>query len=400
MPKKICIVTGRFPARSETFVVNHAVGLAHRGYEVTVVCQGVGLGMSLAELDALDAVGLSRVHIKPYGLVRVRNAIQMLSRLIRRPKLIRFILTHGPWTRRELFLADAYAEEIEKDKPELLHIHYGIYAAVLCRIGIPSNAIVSWHGYDANIFPRRRGEDMYHALFANPSVKHTVGSSFMEERLEALGCQIQKLSKVPMGVDLNKFKFVDRSERTSSVLKIVSVGRLDEMKGHCYLINAVAQLIDKGVSVQLRIIGEGPLREVLDSQIKESTLGDYIELLGALNSRVVRRELESADLFALAGVEAENGRVETQGVVLIEAQATGLPIVASKVGGVPDSLIDGETGILCDPENVDQLAQALQRYAEHKELRMNHGRAASQFVQQRFSLSTMLDSFEALYDRI
>ena len=400
MPKKICIVTGRFPARSETFVVNHATGLARRDYEVTVVSQGVGSGMSLAELDALDAVGVRRVHIKAYGQGRVRNVIQMLSQLVRRPKLIRFILPRGPWTRRELFLADAYAEEIEKDKPELLHIHYGIHAALLCRIGMPSLAIATWHGFDANMLPRHRGEDMYHALFANPSVKHTVGSTFMAERLEALGCQTQKFSKVPMGVDLNKFKFVDRSERTSSVLKIISVGRLDEMKGHCYLIDAVTKLIDIGVSVQLRIIGEGPLREALESQIEESSAGDYIELLGAQNSRVVRRELESADLFALAGVEAENGRVETQGVVLIEAQATGLPIVASRVGGVPDSLIDGLTGALCEPKNIDQLVAAIQGYAENLGYRLAHGRAASQFVQQRFSLSTMLDSFEALYDRI
>ena len=203
-----------------------------------------------------------------------------------------------------------------------------------------------------------------------------------------------------MGVDLNKFKFVDRSERTSSVLHIISVGRLDEMKGHCYLIEAVVQLIDMGVSVQLKIIGEGPLREVLESQIKESSASDYIELLGAQNSQVVRRELESADLFALAGVEAENGRVETQGVVLIEAQATGLPVVASRVGGVPDSLIDGLTGALCEPKNIDQLVEAIQQYSENLVHRLAHGRAASQFVQQRFSLSTMLDSFEALYDRI
>ncbi len=241
---------------------------------------------------------------------------------------------------------------------------------------------------------------MYHVLFANPSVKHTVGSTFMAERLEALGCQTQKFSKVPMGVDLNKFKFVDRSDRTSSVLKIVSVGRLEEVKGHRYLIDAVVKLMDMGVSVQLRIIGEGTLRDALESQIEESSAGDYIELLGAQDSRVVRRELEFSDLFALAGVEASSGSEETQGVVLIEAQATGLPVVASRVGGIPDSMIHGETGTLCEPKNINQLVEAIRGYTENVGHRLAHGRAASQFVQQRFSLSTMLDSFEALYDRI
>lgn len=89
---------------------------------------------------------------------------------------------------------------------------------------------------------------------------------------------------------------------------------------------------------------------------------------------------------------------QTQGVVLIEAQAIGLPVVASNVGGIPGSLIDGETGTLCEPRNVDQLAQAVQRYATDKELRLAHGRAAAEFVQQRFTLSKMLDAFEVLYE--
>lgn len=400
MPKKICIVTGRFPARSETFVTEHAVGLAHRGYEVTVVSQGVGPGMSLAELDALDAVGVRRVHIKAYGLRRSYNASQMVKRLLRRPKLLHYLSPKGPWTRRELFVADAYLEMLDKLSADVTHVHYGSFAGAMNCVGLSHGMVVTWHGYDANLLPRHRGEDMYQGLFENQSVQHTVGSNFMAERLETLGCQTQKSSKVPMGVDLNKFKFVDRSGRTSSVLHIISVGRLDEMKGHCYLIDAVAQSIDMGISVQLRIIGEGPLRGALESQIEESSAGNYIELLGAQNSRVVRRELEFADLFALAGVEAENGRVETQGVVLIEAQATGLPVVASRVGGVPDSVIHGETGTLCEPKNIDQLVAAIQQYAENLGYRLAHGRAASRFVQQRFSLSTMLDSFEALYDRI
>ena len=107
MLKKICIITGQFPARPETFVVEHAVGLARRGYDVTVLSEGVAPGISLAELDALDASGMRRVDIAAYGLSRARNLIQMLSRCIIRPKLLRSILPRGPWTRRELFLADA-----------------------------------------------------------------------------------------------------------------------------------------------------------------------------------------------------------------------------------------------------------------------------------------------------
>jgi colanic acid/amylovoran biosynthesis glycosyltransferase len=396
MLKKICIITGQFPARPETFVVEHAVGLARRGYDVTVLSEGVAPGISLAELDALDASGMRRVDIAAYGLSRARNLIQMLSRCIIRPKLLRSILPRGPWTRRELFLADAYREVISSLQPDALHVHYGSQAGALCRFGLMPHAIVTWHGYEANTLPARRRKGMYHELFSG-RYQHTVGSQFMVDRLKSLGCASDKIHQIPMGVDLGKFIYVDRSERASSVLRIVSVGRLDEMKGHGYLIAAVSQLIQDGVPVRLRIIGEGPLRSQLEAQIHGGGVSGSVELLGAQDSETVRQELEAADLFALAGVEAANGRVETQGVVLIEAQATGLPVVASRVGGVPGSLIDGETGILCEPQNVDQVVQAVKMYAESQALRLAHGRAAQEFVKQHFSLAKMLDSFETLY---
>jgi colanic acid/amylovoran biosynthesis glycosyltransferase len=241
------------------------------------------------------------------------------------------------------------------------------------------------------------GTGMYHELFLK-SYLHTVGSQFMVDRLQTLGCPTELIHQIPMGIDLGKFTYVDRSVRASTVLQIVSVGRLDEVKGHRYLIAATAELIARGVPVHVRIIGEGSLRQKLEAQIVDCGLEGSIELLGAQDAEVVRQELAAADLFVLAGLKAVNGAEETQGIVLIEAQATGLPVVASKVGGVPDSLIDGDTGILCEPKNVGQLVQAVQRYAESKELRLAHGRAASAFVQRRFSLSKMLDSFEALYD--
>ena len=84
MPKKICIITGRFPARSETFVVEHAVGLACRGYEVCVISQGIGSGITAGELEALDATGVKRIQITAYGLRRSYNAIQMMKRLLKR----------------------------------------------------------------------------------------------------------------------------------------------------------------------------------------------------------------------------------------------------------------------------------------------------------------------------
>ena len=396
MPKKVCIITGCYPARSETFVVEHVCGLARLGYKVSVVSLGVGDGMSLAEVEASDAAGVRRVNIKSYSRNRLKNLKQMFSRVIRKPKLILLVFLRGPWTLRELFIAEAYSEVVDELQPDVLHIHYGNKAGALCEIDLPLGAIITWHGYDANSLPCLRGQEMYHKLFAKP-YRHTVGSKLMLDRLQELGCDLSQIDQIPMGVDLGKFVYVDRSGRDADIFQIVSVGRLDEMKGHRYLIAAVEQLISNGLLVRLRIVGEGPLRDELEVQIQESGLIDWVELLGARDSVDVRQELEAADLFVLAGVEAASGRVETQGVVLIEAQAAGLPVVTSNVGGVPSSLVDGETGVLCEPKNIGQIALAIQKYADNQELRLAHGRSASEFVAQRFSLATMLDDFEKIY---
>ena len=103
MPRKICIITGRFPGRAETFVVEHAVGLAHRGYEVCVISQGIGPGITAGEIEALDATGVKRIQITAYRSNRIFNASQMVKRLLRRPKLLQYLSPKGPWTRPRTF---------------------------------------------------------------------------------------------------------------------------------------------------------------------------------------------------------------------------------------------------------------------------------------------------------
>jgi colanic acid/amylovoran biosynthesis glycosyltransferase len=280
---------------------------------------------------------------------------------------------------------------------DFVHVHYGTFAGALHRFGLPEGSLVTWHGYDANEVPRRRGEAMYRELFAGP-YRHTVGSSFMSERLVQLGADPGSISLIPMGIDLERFPFVSREPlRPGAAMRLVSVGRLDEMKGHRFLIQAVARLLDDGRDLDLRIIGDGPLAGHLRRQVQATGHADRINLLGAQPSEQVAEELAGAHLFALTGVVASTGRVETQGVVFAEAQATGLPVISCDVGGVSDSLIDGETGVLCPPGDVDAIARAIASFIDDPAKVEAFGRRGREFVEERFSVETMLDSFERLY---
>ncbi|MFT6792627.1 MAG: colanic acid/amylovoran biosynthesis glycosyltransferase [Rubritalea sp.] len=395
---KICIITGHFPARSETFVLQHVLGLARRGHTVSVLSFGVGDGISNDELEELSALGVALWTVDTFSGSRLSKTLKLAGWVLAKPSRIKNLFPQPPWTRGELYEADAKLQLLHEIEPDAIHIHYGTYAGPLLRLGLPKVPVVTWHGVDANITPKHRGESMYHEMFQQKCV-NSVGSGFMEKRLLALNASPASIVQIPMGVDLSEFEYMERPCSIGNPLRVVSVGRLDEMKGHRYLIQAVSELIQSGVDLVLNIVGEGPLRDDLEKQILNSGWTQQIQLLGAKPAKEVLSELRAADIFALAGVEAANGRVETQGVVLIEAQATGLPVISSRVGGIPGSLIDGETGILCPAGDVGAIKEAILFFMENPQERQKFGVAARGFVEATFSIDTMLDAFENQYQK-
>ena len=396
---KIVILAYHFPVRSETFIVQHALGLARRGHKVTVIADGLGPGLDTSELSILSSQGVNHVFCKEPSKSRFLRYIQLVWWLFCYPRQIQKLMRKTAWGVTELYRAWQEMNSIQYLQPDVVHVHYGLKAGALAEFENLQPFVVTWHGFDANVIPRTRGEAMYSGLFEK-SWTHTVGSEYMWQRLLQLGAASTQLRKMPMGVDINKFDYEKRHLASSSPFKIISVGRLDEMKGHQYLIEAVHRMKERGGDVELRIIGEGPLRPKIEAQIESLECKGYVKLLGAQSSERVLVELQKADCFALTGVEAQNGRVETQGVVFIEAQSVGLPVIACNVGGVAESLIDGETGVLCEPRNVEQIVEALMFYKKSAKTRQEYGAAGRMFVEEKFSIEKMLTSFEGLYLKV
>jgi colanic acid/amylovoran biosynthesis glycosyltransferase len=222
-------------------------------------------------------------------------------------------------------------------------------------------------------------------------------SEFLKKRVMELGCLSENLYKIPLGTDLSQFQFVPRKIRVGRPLSILSVGRLAEMKGHRYLIQAVVGLLSQGYELELKIIGKGVLRTELEEQIAESGWECAIRLMGGLPSSEVSRFMSMADVFILAGTVSDDGFVETQGVVFAEAQATGLPVVGCAVGGAAESFVDGETGFLCPPRDVNALKVAILRFYESPELVPIFGERGRSFVEKEFSVSLMAERLEGLY---
>lgn len=401
MSKDIIVVTGQFPARSETFVTEHIIGLANRGWNVSVVAREIGKNISSNEINKIDSLNVQRIYI---DFIRTSNAkrkilneiMKLILLFLRHPSLYNFFKKNKKWSRYEMLWSARAAKLINSKQPTIVHIHQGFLAAQLYNFNLNSKIITTWHGHDANVKPRVFGEDLYHSLFKKDAI-HTVGSTFMFNRLINLGCPRAKIKNIPMGIDLNSFDYVDRSKKRIKNLDLISIGRLDEMKGHKYLINALSILKSRDILINLKIIGDGPLKKELKNQIKEKNLSVNINLLGSQNSEFIIKELAASDLFVLAGVVADSGRVETQGVAIIEAQASGLPVIVTDVGGVSESLLPSKTGQLVASRDATAIADAITNYINHKELLSKHGRAGHEFVKKNFSIQRMLQSFEEVY---
>jgi hypothetical protein len=195
-----------------------------------------------------------------------------------------------------------------------------------------------------------------------------------------------KIHRVYNGMDLTRFPAPNNEASINHMPRIVSIGRLVAFKGFEYLIDACAELARRGLDFTCQIIGDGPLRSDLEARIRKLNLSDRVHLLGSLSQAAVLEKLRAADIFALASVIDAQGASDVFPTVIIEAMAAARPVVSTRLAGIPESVVDGETGLLVPPEDTMALAEALRRLIEDAKLRLNYGRAGRARIERHFRI--------------
>src|SRR5213079_1062905 len=194
-----------------------------------------------------------------------------------------------------------------------------------------------------------------------------------------------KIYRIYNGIALDHFPPL-ASATMNRVARIISVGRLVAFKGFEHLIDACAELARRGLDFRCEIIGDGPLRDALQKKIDMLNLSARVNLLGSLSQEVVLEKLRSADIFALASVTDRQGASDVFPTVIIEAMAAARPVVSTRLAGIPESVVDGETGLLVPPEDTMALAEALGRLIQDAKLRLHYGRAGRERIEQHFRI--------------
>ena len=219
-----------------------------------------------------------------------------------------------------------------------------------------------------------------------------------------IGVESGKIAQIYSGVDTTKFcPNPDASKKlpidtfdTTGCFVIGAVGRFDPIKNPLALVEAFIQLLDRDSAeareLRLVYIGEGPLRARAFERLEERGVCDLAWLPGARED--VANLMRSFDVFVLPS------RGEGISNTVLEAMATGLPVVTSDVGENPELLVDGESGALVPADDTNALADAICQYIDDPEMPLAHGRCARERVEQRFSLNAMVAGYQQVYDEV
>jgi len=223
-----------------------------------------------------------------------------------------------------------------------------------------------------------------------------VNSDFLRGRLEALGAPRARVRRHPMGIRPDDFAPA-RPGHAPEGPCLVSVGRLVEVKGFAVALRAVARIARAHPRLRYVLIGDGPLRAELEALARELGIASRVRFAGALPHAAVRRELARAHFYCQPSVRGSDGAEESQGLAAVEAQACGLPVVASRSGGLPESIREGETGLLVAPGDDAALARALDVLAGDPARRAALGHAARRFAATAFDRARLTERLLELY---
>ncbi len=286
-------------------------------------------------------------------------------------------------------------------KLELIHGHFGIdgvYAMALAeKLKIPF--LVTFHGYDITIYRKniwRTGKLLYYQLLLHEErLKRKASafiavSHFIRTKLLEKGYPKDKIIHHYIGVDTAKF----------SKRYILCVGRHTQKKGIDTLLRAFARIARKHPSVSLIQVGTGPMTAELHALATALGINKCVHFLGAQPHETVLNLMRDAEIFALPSQTAKNGDSEALGIVFNEASACGVPIVSTWHGGIPEAVLDGETGFLVPEKDDVALAEKLDTLLCDRTLVEKMGQRGREFVCDVFDIRKQTVKLEAIYDAL
>ena len=348
-PQRVAYVVSTFPKISETFIIGELAELRRRAVEVRVL------------------------SLKPCAEAMCHESVRSAGLL-----------------ERTTYAATEFGAVLDEFQPDLVHAHFatdptGTARQLAAERGLPFTFTA--HGYDVY---RRPPADFAERAAAAAGVV-TVSAANSRHLRDQFGVPAERIHVIPCGVDTEWFR---PAVPATDPPIVVAVARLREVKQLDLLLRACAMVRDHGPAFRCVVIGEGPERASLERLRAELRLDAVVAMPGAAEQNEVRRWWQRAAVAVLSS------RSEGMPVSLMEAAACGVPAVAPAVGGIPELIVDGVTGILTRPGDPESLADALHDLIENAPLRRRMRRAARRRAETHFSRASQVDRLLALWSTI
>jgi glycosyltransferase involved in cell wall biosynthesis len=376
----------RYPVLSQTFCDMEMLELERRGFDLTV-------GSIHPPLTSIRHPHAGRLqapvhYAPPSSIVRLWKEKARTENRWPQALVEAHERKYGPAVKAATRARNAsyFAELFRRHAVDHFHVHFAnraAHTALFLKAMSGLSFSVTAHGQD---FMADLGNDDLlreicdEAEFVAVETEYSRG--LMQSRCPNAA---SKIHRVYNGMDLANF--LGASPKSSAgTVEILSVGRLVAFKGFEYLIEACEQLRQRSIQFHCEIIGDGPLHEKLQHQIDELRLGERITLTGALPQDCVLEKLRAADIFALASTIDDNGASDVFPTVILEAMASARPVVSTTLAGIPESVIDKETGLLVPASESWLFADALETLCRDSGLRARYGAAGQARVEQHFQV--------------
>tara|TARA_R110001606_G_scaffold105632_3_gene229814 strand:+ start:3537 stop:4769 length:1233 start_codon:yes stop_codon:yes gene_type:complete len=368
---KIAFFVNAFPMMSEAFIANSAAALIDLGHSVDIYGIGnvdpTGLSVKALEGHGLDKhtvnmrwpnSPMARLAGLPValGTIARKNGIVSLTRL--RPDIYRRSI--GDLS--AFYQASGFESGVEYD---ILHCQFATLAETVIKHRkagfLKGNIVVNFRGYDITETVKEVGPHVYDHVWPE-ATSYIANCDYFRRRAIELGCPQDRIGVIGSGIRLENFPFSPPRTTESAHLKFLMVGRLIERKGFHIAIRAISQFaLESSTPVKVDIVGDGPMRQELESLADDMGLAGAVNFHGARDHAEIADLIRQTDIFLAPSMTSAIGGQDAPVNTLKEAMAIGRPVIGTHHGGIPELVIEDETGALAAEGDVDSLYEAIKR---------------------------------------